>query len=248
MSNKEVRIFSAFFLLGITALLFPATALENSIATAQEEDYSDYEENNGYYDEEYYPYEDNTKKDPILKIKKELFVCNEVETSPTGFQCVTQFNNPVPIDDNYIPCTPELCPGIDESDFSVQIFKNVATIRDLTPQGTPLNLEKYHYSVTENEIDDIMDTAFCYSTGFRHSVFFEKELDDNRQVTYDMCVKYVGDCEGTIYPGELKTCTVENYIWSGSITSSATQTSNANTAPTTQSNVTTSNTFSNLAD
>jgi hypothetical protein len=23
----------------------------------------------------------------------------------------------------------------------------------------------------------------------------------------------VGDCEGTIYPGEVKTCTVENYIY-----------------------------------
>ncbi len=30
-----------------------------------------------------------------------------------------------------------------------------------------------------------------------------------------MCVNYVGDCEGTIYPGEEKTCTIENYIYSG---------------------------------
>ena len=28
-------------------------------------------------------------------------------------------------------------------------------------------------------------------------------------------MKYVGDCVGTIYPGEVKTCTVENYIWEG---------------------------------
>ena len=32
-----------------------------------------------------------------------------------------------------------------------------------------------------------------------------------------MCVNYVGDCEGTIYPGEVKTCTVENYIFAGEI-------------------------------
>ena len=23
----------------------------------------------------------------------------------------------------------------------------------------------------------------------------------------------MGDCEGTIYPGEVKTCTIENYVW-----------------------------------
>ena len=34
-------------------------------------------------------------------------------------------------------------------------------------------------------------------------------------IFYDMCVNYVGDCEGTIYPGEEKTCTCQNYIYSG---------------------------------
>ena len=32
-----------------------------------------------------------------------------------------------------------------------------------------------------------------------------------------ICVNYVGDCEGTIYPGEVKTCTIENYIVEGHI-------------------------------
>ena len=31
-------------------------------------------------------------------------------------------------------------------------------------------------------------------------------------------MKYVGDCDGTIYPGQVKTCTVENYIYAGDIT------------------------------
>ena len=38
---------------------------------------------------------------------------------------------------------------IDESDFGVQIFKDVATVRDLSPEGTPVNLDKFHYTVTE---------------------------------------------------------------------------------------------------
>jgi hypothetical protein len=29
----------------------------------------------------------------------------------------------------------------------------------------------------------------------------------------EICVNYVGDCEGTIYSDEVKTCTIENYVW-----------------------------------
>ena len=36
-------------------------------------------------------------------------------------------------------------------------------------------------------------------------------------VTGDICVNYVGDCEGTIYSDEVKTCTVENYIFAGAL-------------------------------
>jgi hypothetical protein len=43
----------------------------------------------------------------------------------------------------YIPCNDEICPFIDESDFNVQIFKDVATVRDLSPEGTPINLDKF---------------------------------------------------------------------------------------------------------
>ena len=73
MSDKKVGIFSAFIFFGIAALFFPATTLENSIANAQEEEYSlFYEEgSDGYYnddnDENYYSYKDNIKKDPIVK-------------------------------------------------------------------------------------------------------------------------------------------------------------------------------------
>ena len=40
----------------------------------------------------------------------------------------------------------------------------------------------------------------------------EKISDDNVIIS-DLCVNYVGECEGTIYPGEEKTCTIENYIF-----------------------------------
>jgi len=51
MSDKKIRIFSTFLLLGIAAIFFPTTALQNSIAMAQEF-YPEYEENEYYYDQE----------------------------------------------------------------------------------------------------------------------------------------------------------------------------------------------------
>jgi hypothetical protein len=113
----------------------------------------------------------------------------------------------------YIPCDDEICPFIDESDFGAQIFKDVATVLDLSPEGTPVNLDKFHYTVTEGLIDERISTGdSCSAVGFDGSKFFVTLLGDGRWVQANICVNYVGDCEGTIYPGEVKTCTIENYL------------------------------------
>lgn len=244
MSNRKLRIFNFFIFIGLASLFFPATSLGNSITNVQsqekqehhpllyEQDQTNDEE--GYYDnnnddsnnENYYSYNDNIQNtDPIVNIKKKLFVCQNIETSPELFECVSPSGSGLPAGPDsgqYIQCTEELCPVIHESDFAVQIFKDVATVRNVTPQGTPVNLDKFHYSVTERQIDDIIRTfsqpneVACFGTGFRHNTDYIQETP-NAVVEYHLCVKYVGDCDGTISPGEVKTCTVENYIWSGSI-------------------------------
>ena len=225
MLDKKLGIFSPMLFFGVATLFLPATALQNSIANAQEF-YPEYEENEYYYDQEYDPYKntnnnDNYKNGPIVNVEKKLFVCNNATQNPIDFFCSSTnpeefFLIPEAIDSGeYIPCNDEICPFIDESDFSAQIFKDVATVRDLTPKGTTVNLDKFHYSVTERDIEDIITTdGFCNAVGFSHSNFSTKITDDN-VIFYDMCVNYVGDCEGTIYPGEEKTCTIENYIYSG---------------------------------
>ena len=68
---------------------------------------------------------------------------------------------------------------IDESDFGAQIFKDVATVRELSPEGTPVNLDKFHYTVTEGDIDDRITTDFeCSAVGFDDSNFFLTLLED----------------------------------------------------------------------
>ena len=158
-----------------------------------------------------------------------MYLCQRPEEFP-------DFSFPATIDsDEYIPCNDEICPFIDESDFSAQIFKDVATVRDLSPEGTPVNLDKFHYTVTERSIADRISSDFpCSAVGFTHDLFYDKVIDD-RFVCYDICVNYVGDCEGTIYPGEEKTCTIENYIVGGSI--DTLQSSDDNTAGSVQSSL-----------
>src|ERR671913_2376198 len=222
MSYKKIRTISIILLLGIAALFVPVTALQNSIAMAQEYYNEEYEEN-GYYNQEYDPYKnDNNKNAPIVNVEKNLFVCNDVNgipdnitDTPVFIACTDPANfffPAAPDSGEYIPCDDERCPFIDESDFGAQIFKDVATVRELSPEGTPVNLDKFHYTVTEGEIDDRITNDECAAVGFNHFKFFVGLLEDGTVVFADICVNYVGDCEGTIYSDEVKTCTIENYI------------------------------------
>jgi len=228
MYYKKIRTFLIFLLLGIASLFVPVTALQNSIANAQQY-YPEYEEN-GYYNQEYDPYQNDEKNAPIVNVEKKFFVCNDVNNlpdnltdTPVSFKCPNPANPDFPAgpdSDDYIPCNDELCPPnyVDESDFGVQIFKDVATVLDLSPEGTPVNLDKFHYTVTEEGIDQRITTDDeCSAVGFDHSNFFLNLLEDGHVLTGNICVNYVGDCEGTIYSDEVKTCTVENYFYAGAI-------------------------------
>jgi len=186
-----------------------------------------------------------------VEIKKKLFVCKNAQNPDDNgsFGCFidTPFGGFFPAGPNstqYIQCTEELCPGIDESEFAVQIFKDVATVRDLTPEGTKVNLDKFHYTVAESAINRNIDfdsestrpfvNNFCFPAGFTHTLDYLK-VTNNPAVQYFICVNYVGDCDGTIYPGEVKTCTIENYIYSGTI---VTQNGNVADATTTEGTIT----------
>jgi hypothetical protein len=223
MSYKKIRTCSIFLLLGIATLFVPVTALQNSIANAQEYYNEEYEEK-GYYNQEYDPYKnDNNKNAPIVNVEKQLFVCNDVNgipdnitDTPVFIECTNPANfffPAAPDSGEYIPCDDEICPFIEESDFGAQIFKDVITVRELSPEGTPVNLDKFHYTVTEGDIDDRITNDECSAVGFDDSTFFFTLLEDGIVVDVGICVNYVGDCEGTIYSDEVKTCTIENYVW-----------------------------------
>ena len=181
---------------------------------------------NEYYSK--YPIKDNYKdKDPIVLVKKKLFVCDDAQNRPPqgifSFECLDstpfQIFPAGPDSREYIECTKELCPLIDESDFRAQLFKDVATITALSPQGTPVNLDKFHYTVVEVDLNDrTFQNDDCGPQGAGFNGAYELNyltFTQDTSVRYSYCVNYGDDCEGTIHPGEVKTCTIENYIWSG---------------------------------
>src|SRR5687768_10510608 len=98
MSYKKIRTFTIFLLLGIATLFVPVTALQNSIANAQEYYNEEYEENE-YYNQEYDPYQNDKKNAPIVNVEKNLFVCNDVNNLPDNvpdtpifFECPNPIN------------------------------------------------------------------------------------------------------------------------------------------------------------
>src|SRR5688500_913623 len=130
MSYKKIRTFSIFLLLGIATLFVPVTALQTSIANAQEYYNEEYEENE-YYNQQYDPYKnDNNKNAPIVNVEKQLFVCNDVNgipdltDTPVSIACASSTNfffiPAGPDSGEYKPCNDEICPFIDESDFGAQ--------------------------------------------------------------------------------------------------------------------------------
>ena len=57
-------------------------------------------------------------------------------------------------------------------------FKEVATILGLSPEGKPVNLDQFQYTVTEESTEDIIISNECATVGIRHNIFFENVLDN----------------------------------------------------------------------
>ena len=168
------------------------------------------------------PTTDNGNPNPIvspsINITKELFVCNDAISDPTNFFC---FGNSLlingPTSGNYTQCTDQTC-FVNESDFGVQIFKDVAMIPSLTQQNTNISYNDNNYVVAEDRIDKLIDKeSECQVAGFVHDKAIVKSIPQG-VVEYLVCVDYEGDCTGPISAGEEKVCTIKNYLVGGLVT------------------------------
>jgi hypothetical protein len=217
-------------ILMITTLFISSSLYMNTNA----QEYDNYYNNDSEYTEEisekdnyysYYPDEKNPYNYPPPKmpptqnpvsditINKELYACNKAEQNPTNFTCSGP-TSIIPIGPNsgqYIPCSENFC-FVDESDFKVQVFKDVALAQLSSPTSNTVNLANDNYIVTEGSLEDrIRHDTSCDVAGFDHFQLFALERQ-GEVLFYEICVNYKGDCSGTISDGEIKECTVQNYL------------------------------------
>ena len=216
-SKNKIGVFSVL-LFGVMMLLIPAT----SIASAQEYDryYQDdryYYEDEYQYENHYYPPTQKDKKDkkepPMLLVKKDVLYC-DVIANGTDNDCEESGVIPGPDSGRYVQeCTADnLACDINEDFYNIVVTDNIEFPG--SEEGTKLNLNGERFTVTEeSELNGLQDQiqASCQESGFDDGVINSIVLNVET-IMIGTCVLFEGDCSGVIQDGELKECTVENYL------------------------------------
>ena len=224
--NSKVGIFSVLFAT-MMMLLIPITSMVN----AQQYDryYEDrYYEDENAYEEYYYPTKDKKEqKPPMLLVKKDVLYCDVIANGSRAI-CLTEEGLPGPNSGRYVQeCIDEQCEEISDSSFEIKVEN--ANIFEGDKDGTKLTYNGERFTVTE-ENSNAVETflvgefagpqtslvleQFCQESGFDSSYVFG--ITGQGILPVLSCVDFEGECSGIVQDGELKECTVKNYVvWIG---------------------------------
>ena len=193
--------------LGVMMLLIPAT----SMASVQE--YDSYYNNNDddeyiYEKDSYLPKDGKMKKEPpMIKVNKEVLFCDVIADGNSS-DCSPNF--PGPNSGRYVEeCTAttgifgEICDTVDEDFFDIVVTDDIKFPG--SNDGTKINFTGDVFYVTEKDLRE--SAPLCEKAGFDSAIF---EMVDGLPV--GLCVLFEGDCSGFVHDGELKECTVKNYL------------------------------------
>ncbi|MGD1834763.1 MAG: hypothetical protein ACPKQO_03485 [Nitrososphaeraceae archaeon] len=218
MSKSKIGIFSVL-LFGVMMLLIPASL----IANAQE--YGD-----RYYESEQYKKVDKEsynepiiKKDkkkkmkepPMLLVKKDVLYCDFT----VGQGDVPCFEPGIigsdilgPDSDVYIQqCSnnPPICDTVIEAGFDMIVTDDIEFSG--SEDGKKINFHGERYTVTEEpNIGTLVSgpiNSQCQEAGFDGGFILEGEFP-----VLLFCTVFEGECSGIVQNGELKECTVKNYL------------------------------------
>ena len=194
------------------------------------DDYRQTDDRKSYYEE---PYKKGDKKDkpviivknepipqkekkmkepPMVLVNKELLFCDLIANG-TENDCILRNQNgppsfPEPDSDRYVEnCTNEQCEDIEIDSFEFTLLPQVDF--PASEEGTKLNIVGERYTVVEkNEFINSPYPFFCQNSGFDTAVFTPLE----NGLAALSCVLFEGECSGFVQDGELKECTVKNYV------------------------------------
>ena len=220
--NSKIGIYS-ILVLGVMMLLIPAA----SIATAQKYD--------NYYEDEQYKKENKTdepiiiiknepiqkkekkmmKEPPMLLVKKDVLYCDNIANGEEPLTCfdIQDSGFAGPNSDRYVQeCTLDnfACNKINEASFDMIVTDNIEFPG--SEDGTKINFNGERFTITEepnigfegqNEIINVL----CQEAGFDGSIVIEGEFPP-----FLFCTVFEGECSGIVPDGELKECTVKNYL------------------------------------
>lgn len=157
-------------------------------------------------------------KDSILNIKKELYICDE-GVNQTTFNCERPGppGFPVPPENSgkYVSCENVDCPnGLSKSIFIIRVTDDFIFNPAENPSQFNLNGERFTV-LEESPMDEDAQSSpefACKVSGFDTGLKYSDVLGGGLFPRADVCVNYEGECSGIIYPGEVKECTIKNYV------------------------------------
>lgn len=163
-------------------------------------------------------YEKYIKGDSNLNIKKELYICDE-GVNQTTFNCKKPGppGFPVPPENSgrYVSCESVDCPnGLSNSIFNIRVTDDFIFNPAENPNIYNLNGERFtvlEESPMSGDEQSSPESA-CKVSGFDTGFKYSDVLPGGWFPSADVCVNYEGDCSGIIYPGEVKECTIKNYV------------------------------------
>ena len=156
------------------------------------------------------------KEPPMILVKKDVLFCEEIANGTEPF-CFEE-GDLSPDSDRWV----QDCTATNEfeficDNFNEKLFNMIVTddIKFPGSESKKINFNGERYNVIEEEIDidlglpSIIFPQICLELGF----------DDSNIIPLDVgplfaasCVQFEGECSGIVQDGELKECTVKNYL------------------------------------
>ena len=166
------------------------------------------------------------KEPPMLLVKKDVLYCDRIAngTFSVCFGETSAF--PGPNSGRHVQdCNATtgqqgiVCDTIDETTLNLVVSDNIEFPG--SEEGTKVNLNGERYTITE-KVDNVQMNLVgsaqseCNESGYDDGIVVNTGVQNN--IVF-VCVLFEGDCSGIIQDGEIKECTVKNYVQSVSATS-----------------------------
>ena len=159
------------------------------------------------------------KEPPMLVVKKDVLYCDIVANDEEPFTCFEESSFPGPDSDRYVQECPDgselLCNIINESSFDMIVTDNIEFPGSEKGKKITFNGERYTVSEEPNigieDQDDELD-FFCQESGFDGGFEIDEVFLGFLFPDSIFCTVFEGECSGIVQDGELKECTIKNYL------------------------------------